>query len=178
MTLYFLVGVGNQMAVIWNGLANNAPLSQAGVYACWEISAGAVIYGILCWRGPAMAAGMLGGGPNLSHNEVWGAMSAALQAGTTAALLASGVGSGAGAAAAGGGAAAGGASMAAGATAPSAAGGGAAAAGAGAGGGGARGGSQAVAAIGAGGSGSKNGSGGGQNGNGNGPGPEFGGLDS
>lgn len=180
MTLYFLLGTGFTLSATWIATAQQAPLSPAGVLACWVIGCGAVIYAMICWRGPAIASGMLGGGPNLSHNEIWGAMSAAMQAGVSTALIASGVGSGAGAAGAAGGgaAAAGGASMAGGATAPSATGGGAAAAGAGGGGGGARGGSQAVAAIGAGSGSGSNGSGGGQNGNGSGRGPEFGGLDS
>ena len=113
MTLYFLIGAGFSLSQNWIGLAAQAPVSQAGVLACWEISVGAVIYAMICWRGPAIAAGILGGGPNLSHNDIWGAISVATQAGVSAALLASGIGSaaGAGAAAGAGGTAAGGASM-------------------------------------------------------------------
>ena len=100
MTLYFLVGAGFQMSRDLDGLPHKLRCRQRRCTACWVIGAGAVIYAMICWRGPAIAAGMLGGGPNLSHNEMWGAMSAAAQAGVTAALLASGIGSGAGAAAA------------------------------------------------------------------------------
>ena len=101
MTLYFLVNAAKALAASWEALAAGAPLTQDGVLSCWAIACGAVIYAVICWRGPSIAAGILGGGPNLSHNEIWGAMSAAVSAGMTAALLASGVGAGAGAAAGG-----------------------------------------------------------------------------
>jgi type IV secretion system protein TrbL len=170
MTLYFLIGAGFGLSQNWIALAAQAPLTAAGVLSCWIIGAGAIIYAVICWRGPAIAAGLLGGGPNLSHNEIWGAMGAAVQAGMTAALLASGVGSAAGAALAGGGGAAavGGASMTAGATAPGAAGAGAAS-GAGAFGGAA---SQVSGALQTAG-GNRNGSDGGGGGS-----QQFGGLDS
>lgn len=169
MTLYFLIGAGFNLSQNWIALAAQAPVSQAGVMACWIIGVGAVIYAMICWRGPAVAAGILGGGPNLSHNDIWGAISVAAQAGVSAALIASGIGSAAGAgAAAGGGAAASGASMKAGATAPSAANGASATAGSHAT---ASGTSQAAGALQA--ASSK-----GNGNNGSGGGAEFGGLDS
>jgi type IV secretion system protein TrbL len=169
MTLYFLIGAGFNLSQNWIALAAQAPVSQAGVTACWIIGVGAVIYAMICWRGPAVAAGILGGGPNLSHNDIWGAISVAAQAGVSAALIASGIGSAAGAGvAAGGGAAASGASMNAGATAPSAANGASATAGSHARASGA---SQAAAALQA--ASSK-----GNGDNGSGGGAEFGGLDS
>ena len=125
MTLYFLVNAAQNVAAGWQGLAAAAPLSSDGVLSCWGIAAGAVIYGVICWRGPSIAAGILGGGPNLSHNEIWGAMSAAVSAGVTAAFIASGVGSAVGAAGAAAGVASasgGGAAMTAGGAAPTAAG--------------------------------------------------------
>jgi hypothetical protein len=70
------------------------------------IAAGAVIFGVLCWNNAAMAAMLLGGGPNLSHGEVFGAMATAVSAGVTTALVASGIGTALGAAGLGGGAAA------------------------------------------------------------------------
>jgi len=171
MMLYVLIGAGFSLSQNWINLAAQAPISQDGVLACWVIGAGSVIYAMICWRGPAIAAGILGGGPNLSHNDIWGAISVAAQAGVSAALLASGIGSaaGAGTAAGGGAAAAGGASMKAGATAPSAANGASAAA---------RsshatasGGSQAAGAM-------QSASSKGNDQNGSGRGPDFGGLDS
>jgi type IV secretion system protein TrbL len=170
MTLYFLIGAGFSLSQNWIGLAAQAPVSSSGVLACWIIGAGAVIYAMICWRGPAVAAGLLGGGPNLGHNDIWGAISVATQAGVSAALIASGIGSaaGAGAAAGGGGAAAGGASMKVGATAPSGASGASAATGSHATASGA---SQAAGAM-------QSASSKGNGKNGSGGGPEFGGLDS
>jgi type IV secretion system protein TrbL len=169
MTLYFLIGAGFNLSQNWIALAAQAPVSSSGVLACWIIGAGAVIYAMICWRGPAVAAGILGGGPNLSHNDIWGAISVAAQAGVSAALIASGVGSAAGAGtAAGGGAAASGASMKAGATVPSAANGASAAAGSHATASGA---SQAAGAM-------QSASSKVNSNNGSGGGAEFGGLDS
>jgi type IV secretion system protein TrbL len=169
MMLYVLIGAGFSLSQNWINLAANAPISQDGVLACWVIGAGSVIYAMICWRGPAIAAGILGGGPNLSHNEIWGAISVATQAGVSAALIASGVGSaaGAGAAAGGGGAAAGGASMKVGATAPSGASGASAATGSHPTASGA---SQAAGAM-------QSASSKGNGKSGSGGGPEFGGLD-
>ena len=169
MTLYFLIGAGFTLSQNWIGLAKQAPLTTDGVMACWIIGAGAVIYAVICWRGPAIAAGLLGGGPNLSHNEIWGAMGTAVQAGMSAALVASGIGSAAGGAMAGGAMAGGaGASMSVSATAPSAVGAGSASSGAFSG---------AAAASQA--SGALQTAGSGRNGSGSGGGSgQFGGLDS
>lgn len=104
MTLYFLIGAGFQVSNSWIAQAQNAPWTQSGVMSAWIIMAGAVIYGMICWRGPAIAAQILGGGPNLSHNEVFSAIGTAVSAGAAAALIASGAG-GAIAGAAGGAAA-------------------------------------------------------------------------
>ena len=123
MTLYFLVGAGYALSNTWIAQAQNAPWTIAGVEACWVIMCGAVIYAAICWRCPAMAAQMLSGGPNLSHNEIFGAMGAAMTAAAAAVMVASGVSAGAGAAlggSAGSGSASGGAVAATGATAPSA----------------------------------------------------------
>ena len=171
MTLYFLVNAAQAVSANWINLASQAPLSQAGVLACWAIAAGSVIYAVICWRGPSIAAGILAGGPNLSHNEIWGAMGAAVQAGMSAALLASGIGSAAGVTGAAGAASAsggGGATMAAGAATPTAAGASSASAGASQT---AAAGSHASSAIAAAGSN-------GNHQNGSAPHTEFGGLDS
>jgi type IV secretion system protein TrbL len=124
MTLYFLVAVGLAASVSWEGLAAAAPLQLNGVLTSWGIAVAAVVFCVICWRGSSIAAGILAGGPNLSHNEIWGAMSAAVSAGVTAALVASGIGAGVGAAgaAAGVASAGGGAAMTAGGAAPTAAG--------------------------------------------------------
>jgi type IV secretion system protein TrbL len=125
MTLYFLVAVGLAASVSWEGLAAAAPLQLNGVLTSWGIAVAAVVFCVICWRGSSIAAGILAGGPNLSHNEIWGAMSAAVSAGVTAAFIASGVGSAVGAAGAAAGVASasgGGAAMTAGGAAPTAAG--------------------------------------------------------
>jgi type IV secretion system protein TrbL len=106
MVLYVLVGNGMTLSNTWIQQAQAAPWSIAGVQACWVIAAGAVIFGVLCWNNAAMAAMLLGGGPNLSHGEVFGAMATAVSAGVTTALVASGIGTALGAAGLGGGAAA------------------------------------------------------------------------
>jgi type IV secretion system protein TrbL len=171
MTLYFLVNAAQAVSQNWVNLASQAPLSAGGVLACWAIAAGAVIYAVICWRGPSIAAGILGGGPNLSHNEIWGAMSAAVNAGVSAALIASGVAAaagGAGAAAGVASASGGGATMTAGA-APTAA-GASAASGAGA--------SQAAAAGSHASSAIAAASSNGNHQNGSAPAGDFGGLDS
>jgi type IV secretion system protein TrbL len=102
MTLYFLVNAATSLASTWETLAAGAPLSSNGVLVSWGIAFGALLYGVICWRGPSIASGILTGGPNLTHNEIWGALATAAQAGVSAALLASGIGSAAGAAGAAG----------------------------------------------------------------------------
>jgi type IV secretion system protein TrbL len=98
MVLYVLAGTGMTLSNTWLQQAKAAPWSIAGVQACWLIGAGAVLFGVLCWNNAAMAAMLLGGGPNLSHGEVFQAMSTAISAGVATALVASGVGTAAGAA--------------------------------------------------------------------------------
>jgi type IV secretory pathway TrbL component len=68
------------------------------VKVAWNVMFGAVLFAVIAWKGSAIAAQLLGGGPNLSHSEVFHAIGAAAQVGATAALVASGVGSGVGAA--------------------------------------------------------------------------------
>jgi type IV secretion system protein TrbL len=122
MTLYFLVGAGTTLSSVWLSQAQQAPWSLDGIKQAWIIMIGALLYGVLCYRAPAIAAQILGGGPNLSHNEIWSSMGQAVQAGVTTAMVATGVGSAAGAAVGGGSAASSGAAAAKG-TAGSAAGG-------------------------------------------------------
>jgi type IV secretion system protein TrbL len=118
MANYFIIGTGLVLSKVWQAQSKAAPWSFDGVKQAWIIMFGAALFGVLAWKGSAMAASLLGGGPNLSHNEVFHAIGAAAQAGIAAALIASGVGSAAGgAAASGAGAAAGGGGAAAGAAA-------------------------------------------------------------
>jgi type IV secretion system protein TrbL len=118
MTSYFLIGAGIVLGDSWLKQANSSPWSLAGVKSAWIIMIGAVMFAAISWKGAAMAAQLLGGGPNLSHNEVFHAMGAAVQGGVAAALIASGIGSavagatGASAASSGAGAATGGAAAA------------------------------------------------------------------
>jgi type IV secretion system protein TrbL len=93
MTSYFLIGAGLTLSDVWLNQANSAPWSLAGVKSAWIIMISAILFAAISWKGAAMAAQLLGGGPNLSHNEVFHAMGAAAQAGVTAALVASGLGS-------------------------------------------------------------------------------------
>jgi type IV secretion system protein TrbL len=93
MTNYFLIGAGIAVSNVWLTQANAAPWSLAGVKQAWIIMLGAIMFAAIAWKGSAIAAQLLGGGPNLSHGEVFHALGAAAQAGVTAALIASGVGS-------------------------------------------------------------------------------------
>jgi hypothetical protein len=106
MTQYFLIGAGLVLSSTWITQAKNAAWSIAGVKQAWLVMFGAVLYAVLCLRGSAIAAQLLGGGPNLSHSEAFHAMGSAVQAGVTAALVASGIGAGAAAVGIGGGGAA------------------------------------------------------------------------
>jgi type IV secretion system protein TrbL len=98
MANYFLIGAGLAVSGAWLASATNAPWSFDGVKVAWNVMFGAVLFAVIAWKGSAMAAQLLGGGPNLSHGEVFHAIGAAAQVGATAALVASSVGSGAGAA--------------------------------------------------------------------------------
>ena len=92
MTLYFLIGAGGALGTQWVQQASAAPWSLAGAQACLLIMAGALLYAVICFRAPAIAAQILGGGPNLSHNEVFAGLGQVVGAGVTAALV--GVGHG------------------------------------------------------------------------------------
>lgn len=105
MAQYFLIGTGLILSSNWLSQAKNAPWSVDGVKQAWLVMFGSILYAVLCWRGSAVAAQLLGGGPNLSHSETFQAMGTAVQAGVAAALVASGIGSAAGAALGGGSAA-------------------------------------------------------------------------
>jgi P-type conjugative transfer protein TrbL len=98
MANYFLIGAGLAVSSAWLASATNAPWSFDGVKVAWNVMFGAVLFAVIAWKGSAIAAQLLGGGPNLSHSEVFHAIGAAAQVGATAALVASGVGSGVGAA--------------------------------------------------------------------------------
>jgi type IV secretion system protein TrbL len=92
MTQYFLIGIGLTLSGGWLAAAQNAPWSLDGVKAGWYVMFSAILFAILCWRGSAIAAQLLGGGPNLSHSEVFHAMGTAVQAGIASALVASSAG--------------------------------------------------------------------------------------
>jgi type IV secretion system protein TrbL len=93
MTSYFLIGAGMVLSNSWLSQANSAPWTIAGVKSAWIIGISAVLFAAICWKGAAMAAQLLGGGPNLSHNEIFHAMGTAVQAGVTAGLGAAGIAS-------------------------------------------------------------------------------------
>jgi type IV secretion system protein TrbL len=102
MANYFLIGAGLVFANVWLTQAQAAPWTIDGVKQAWIIMAGAILFAAIVWKGSAMAAQLLGGGPNLSHGDVFHGIGAAAQAGVAAALIASGVGSAAGVAVGGG----------------------------------------------------------------------------
>jgi type IV secretion system protein TrbL len=102
MANYFLIGAGLAVSNAWLTQAKAAPWSIDGVKQAWIIMFGAIMFAAIAWKGSAMAAQLLGGGPNLSHGDVFHALGSAAQAGVAAALISSGVGSAMGASAAGG----------------------------------------------------------------------------
>jgi type IV secretion system protein TrbL len=102
MANYFLIGAGLAVSNAWLAQAKAAPWTIDGVKQAWIIMFGAIMFAAIAWKGSAMAAQLLGGGPNLSHGDVFHALGSAAQAGVAAALISSGVGSAMGASAAGG----------------------------------------------------------------------------
>ena len=170
MTLYFLIGAGFNLSQNWIGLAAQAPVSSSGVLACWIIGAGAVIYAMICWRGPAVAAGHFGRRTKPEPQRHLGRDQCSGASGSVGGVdcFRHRFGSGSWHRCRGWSGGAGGASMKAGATAPSAANGASAAAGSHAT---ANGGSQAAGAM-------QSASSKGNGKNGSGGGPDFGGLDS
>jgi P-type conjugative transfer protein TrbL len=93
MANYFLIGAGLAVSKAWLASATSAPWSLDGVKVAWNVMLSAVVFAVIAWKGSAIAAQLLGGGPNLSHGEVFHAIGTAVQVGATAALVASGVGS-------------------------------------------------------------------------------------
>jgi type IV secretion system protein TrbL len=96
MANYFLIGAGLAVSNAWLTQAKAAPWTIDGVKQAWIIMFGAIMFAAIAWKGSAMAAQLLGGGPNLSHGDVFHAIGTAAQAGVAAALIASGVGSASG----------------------------------------------------------------------------------
>jgi type IV secretion system protein TrbL len=92
MCLYFLIGAGGALGQQWVQQASAAPWSLAGAEACLLIMSGALLYAVICFRAPAIAAQILGGGPNLSHNEVFAGLGQVVSAGVTAGLVGAGIG--------------------------------------------------------------------------------------
>jgi P-type conjugative transfer protein TrbL len=104
MANYFLIGAGLAVSQAWLASATSAPWSFDGVKIAWNVMFGAVLFAAVAWKGSAMAAQLLGGGPNLSHGDVFHALGTAAAVGTAAAMsagIAGAVGAGGGATSAG-----------------------------------------------------------------------------
>jgi type IV secretion system protein TrbL len=91
MMVYFLVGTGWALAGGWVATAQAAPNSKAGVMACLLIACGACIYAAICINCSSFVAGMMSGGPNMSHREVLGIVSAGVGAAVSTAMMATSV---------------------------------------------------------------------------------------
>ena len=120
MVLYCVAGAAWPLTAQWIVSAAKAPLNMSGIETSWVIMASAILYALICWKIPNMAAAILGGSPNLTHSDflafVAPVVSGAVGAGLAAAGIATGgaalpaAGAAAAGAGAGGGAIAGGAS--------------------------------------------------------------------
>jgi type IV secretion system protein TrbL len=91
MANYFLIGAGLAVSNAWLTQAKAAPWSLDGVKQAWIIMFGAIMFAAIAWKGSAMAAQLLGGGPNISHGDVFHAMGGAAQAGMAIAASTAGM---------------------------------------------------------------------------------------
>jgi type IV secretion system protein TrbL len=131
MVLYMIIGLGQTLSNTWVQEASQIALSTAGLQSLFGLLASVIVFMALAWQVPKLASSILQGSLQMGSSDLIApAMSAAVTAGTIAAVAATGGAAlaggaaalGAGGAAAGGGAA-GGASAAGGSFMPGAAGG-------------------------------------------------------
>jgi type IV secretion system protein TrbL len=131
MVLYMIIGLGQTLSNTWVQEASQIALSTAGLQSLFGLLASVIVFMALAWQVPKLASSVLQGSLQMGSSDLIApAMSAAVTAGTIAAVAATGGAAlaggaaalGAGGAAAGGGAA-GGAAGAGGSFMPGAAGG-------------------------------------------------------
>jgi type IV secretion system protein TrbL len=131
MVLYMIIGLGQTLSNTWVQEASQIALSTAGLQSLFGLLASVIVFMALAWQVPKLASSILQGSLQMGSSDLIApAMSAAVTAGTIAAVAATGGAAlaggaaalGAGGAAAGGGAA-GGAAGAGGSFMPGAAGG-------------------------------------------------------
>src|SRR5262249_31714342 len=96
MLIYLLIGAGYILSNGWLAAARNIALSTQPATDALDIAAAAVIFLMICWNAPKLAAAMLGGAPALSGGDAV-ATGGALVGGTlaVAGLVAGGVALGA-----------------------------------------------------------------------------------
>jgi type IV secretion system protein TrbL len=131
MVLYMIIGLGQTLSTTWVQEASQIALSTAGLQSLFGLLASVIVFMALAWQVPKLASSILQGSLQMGSSDLIApAMSAAVTAGTIAAVAATGGAAlaggaaalGAGGATAGGGAA-GGAAGAGGSFMPGAAGG-------------------------------------------------------
>jgi type IV secretion system protein TrbL len=131
MVLYMIIGLGQTLSTTWVQEASQIALSTAGLQSLFGLLASVIVFMALAWQVPKLASSVLQGSLQMGSSDLIApAMSAAVTAGTIAAVAATGGAAlaggaaalGAGGATAGGGAA-GGAAGAGGSFMPGAAGG-------------------------------------------------------
>jgi type IV secretion system protein TrbL len=88
MLLYLLIGTGMTVSLSWLDDAENIANTARPATTAFSIMGASVIFAALCWQAPKLIAGVLGGSPSFSGNDV---ISTVATIGAGAAILGSGV---------------------------------------------------------------------------------------
>jgi len=88
MLLYLLIGTGMTVSLSWLDDAENIANAARPATTAFSIMGASVIFAALCWQAPKLIAGVLGGSPSFSGNDV---ISTVATIGAGAAILGSGV---------------------------------------------------------------------------------------
>src|SRR5262245_14039142 len=70
MLLYLLIGTGMTVSLSWLDDAENIANAARPATTAFSIMGASVIFAALCWQAPKLIAGVLGGSPSFSGNDV------------------------------------------------------------------------------------------------------------
>src|SRR5262245_10051290 len=87
MLLYLLIGTGMNVSLSWLDDAEKIANAARPATTAFSIMGASVIFAALCWQAPKLIAGVLGGSPSFSGNDV---ISTVATIGAGAAILGSG----------------------------------------------------------------------------------------
>jgi hypothetical protein len=88
MLLYLLIGTGMTVSLSWLDDAEKIANAARPATTAFSIMGASVIFAALCWQAPKLIAGVLGGSPSFTGNDV---ISTVATIGAGAAILGSGV---------------------------------------------------------------------------------------